>query len=346
MRVLLTGGAGYIGAHVAVALLARGHDVVILDNFSNSKRAVLERIERIAGRAMPSYAVDLVDLSATADVFEREAIDGVVHLAGLKAVGESVEQPFRYYRNNLIGTLHLLEAMQRFGVSVLVFSSSATVYGDVSAPPFTETMPTAPTNPYGRTKRMIEQMLEDIAESRADVSFIALRYFNPVGAHESGLIGEDPAGAPNNLMPYVAQVAVGRRERLYIFGDDYPTPDGTGVRDYIHVMDLAEGHVRALEFAAERRGYDVFNLGTGRGASVLEVVRTFEAVSGREIPYVFAPRRPGDVAVSYADPSKAERLLGWRATRDLAAMCRDAWRFQVRHPYGIDVGTAAKGERS
>ncbi|MBE3563380.1 MAG: UDP-glucose 4-epimerase GalE [Hydrogenibacillus schlegelii] len=345
MRVLLTGGAGYIGAHVAVALFEAGHEAVIVDNFSNAHPAVVRRIEAIVGRPVTVHRADLTDPAATAAVFQAEAarggLDGVIHLAGLKAVGESVEKPLLYYRVNLIGTLHLLSAMQAAGVRTLVFSSSATVYGEASPPPFAETAPTAPTNPYGRTKRMIERMLEDAAAADPFLSFVALRYFNPVGAHESGLIGEDPRGVPNNLMPVVAQVAAGRREKLFIFGNDYPTPDGTGIRDYIHVMDLAEGHVRALEYAEAHRGYEVFNLGTGRGASVLEVVRAFEAASGRPVPYVFAPRRPGDVAVSLADPSKAERVLGWRARRDLAAMCRDAWRFQSRHPAGI---AAASGE--
>jgi UDP-glucose 4-epimerase len=336
--VLVTGGAGYIGTHCCVELLAAGHDVVVVDNLVNSDREAVRRVERIAGKGLAFHEVDLRDVPALARVLDAAPVDAVLHLAGLKAVGESTQLPLRYYANNLEGSLRLLEAMGTRGVRRLVFSSSATVYGDASPAPFGERAPLDATNPYGRTKAFIEDICRDLARAEAGWHIALLRYFNPVGAHPSGLIGEDPAGVPNNLMPYLLQVAAGRRERLQIFGGDYPTPDGTGVRDYIHVVDLARGHLAALDRLDAIAGCAVYNLGTGRGHSVLEVVAALARVVGRPVPYEVVARRPGDVAVCYADTSAAARDLGWRATLDLDAMCRDGWRWQSQNPRGFRGG--------
>lgn len=335
MKILVTGGAGYIGAHTCVELLAAGYEPVVMDNFSNSKPGVLERVERIAGRGMVFHQADVRDKAALRRVFERHDIQAVVHFAGLKAVGESVAQPLRYYDNNVAGTVALCEVMAEQGVRRIVFSSSATVYGDSPELPFREDFPTgAPTNPYGRSKLMIEHVLRDIQAADPTWRIAILRYFNPVGAHPSGLIGEDPQDTPNNLMPFVAQVAVGRREYLRIFGSDYPTPDGTGIRDYIHVVDLAKGHVAALDYLSANDGLITVNLGTGRGYSVLEMVKAFGQASGREIPYRIVERRPGDIASCYADPSLAKALLGWSAELGVEKMCEDAWRWQAMNPNG------------
>ena len=334
MRVLVTGGAGYIGSHTTLVLLEAGHEVVVVDNLSNSKREALRRVEELTGRAVEFHQVDLLDRPALDAVFRHGRIDAVLHFAGLKAVGESVSQPLRYFHNNVTGTLVLLEVMEHHAVRTVVFSSSATVYGDPHAVPITEDFPLSATNPYGRSKLMIEEILRDL--HRADPAWRVgiLRYFNPVGAHPSGRIGEDPNGIPNNLLPYVAQVAIGRLPELAVFGNDYPTPDGTGVRDYIHVMDLAEGHVRALDRLASHPGLHVWNLGTGRGYSVLEMVAAFKRASGRKVPYWIAPRRPGDVAACWADPERAREELGWTASRGLDEMCADAWRWQAANPHG------------
>lgn len=332
--ILVTGGAGYIGSHVCVELLQAGHDVTIFDNFCNSNPESVARIARIAGKAPTLVRGDIRDLAALVDALKSSGASAVVHFAGLKAVGESVQQPLSYYDNNVVGTLRLLEAMRECAVQQLVFSSSATVYGDPQRLPLTEDHPLSATNPYGRSKLMIEDMLRDLQLSDASWRIAILRYFNPVGAHASGLIGEDPRGVPNNLMPYVAQVAIGRRERLQVWGSDYPTPDGTGVRDYIHVVDLAVGHLRALERLQAQEGGLTVNLGTGTGYSVLDMVRAFEDASGKPVPYELAPRRAGDVASCYADPAAALAVLGWRAERDLVAMCQDAWRWQSSNPNG------------
>ncbi len=334
MNVLVTGGAGYIGSHACVELLERGDDVVVLDNLSNSFPEALDAVQEITGRAVTFEQGDLLDAEFVEGVFERHAIDAVMHFAGLKAVGESVAQPLRYYRTNLVSTLNLAEAMARRGVFTLVFSSSATVYGDPERVPLDEDCRTGATNPYGATKLMIETMLRDVAASDARWRISLLRYFNPIGAHPSGLIGEDPQDVPNNLMPFIAQVAVGLREQLSVFGDDYDTPDGTGVRDYIHVVDLVRGHLKALAFLAEHPGVHVHNLGTGKGYSVLDMVAAFERVSGRPVPYRVTERRPGDVAQCWADPRKAACELGWSAEFDLEVMCRDAWNWQSRNPRG------------
>jgi UDP-glucose 4-epimerase len=326
--LLITGGAGYIGSHACVELLGAGYEIVVIDNFSNSKPAVLERVEKISGRALTFLEVDTRDRSALRDVFREKSIDAVIHFAGLKAVGESVAQPLRYYDNNVSGSLVLFEVMAESGVKTLVFSSSATVYGDPRQVPIREDFPLSATNPYGRSKLMVEAMLRDLSRTDEAWRIALLRYFNPVGAHASGMIGEDPNGIPNNLMPYITQVAIGKLPQLSVFGDDYPTPDGTGVRDYIHVVDLARGHLAALEALAAHPGVMTVNLGTGRGYSVLEVIRAFERASGRAVPYRIAARRPGDVAQCYADASLAESLLGWRAEYGIEAMCRDAWRWQ------------------
>ncbi len=333
MNVLVTGGAGYIGSHTCVELLAAGHDVVVLDNFSNSRQEALRPVEQLAGRAPVLVEGDIRDQSCIESALRQYGCEAVVHFAGLKAVGESVERPLFYYDNNVIGTHRLLAAMESCGVGTLVFSSSATVYGEPRQLPLTEDHPLSSTNPYGHTKLVIEEILRGWFRAKPHLRIAMLRYFNPVGAHESGLIGEDPRGIPNNLMPYVAQVAVGRRERLHVWGSDYPTHDGTGVRDYIHVVDLALGHLKALERLASPQCFAV-NLGTGVGYSVLDVIGSFETASGRRVPYQLSPRRPGDVAACYADPTLAERLLGWRAQRDLAAMCRDHWRWQKQNPDG------------
>jgi UDP-glucose 4-epimerase len=335
--VLLTGGTGYIGSHTCVELMAAGWMPVVVDNLCNSSPVVLDRIERIAGRRPAFVAADVRDRGTLDRVFGEHPIDAVVHFAGLKSVGESVAEPLRYYENNVVGTTVLLDAMTRHRVTKIVFSSSATVYGVAETMPLTEDSPLGPINPYGRTKLMIEQILGDIAAAAPEWRVMLLRYFNPVGAHASGLIGEDPVGVPNNLMPYVAQVAVGRRSRLNVFGGDYATPDGTGVRDYIHVVDLALGHVAALNriCASDAPRAAIVNLGTGRGHTVLEVVRSFESVSGRSVPYEIVARRPGDVATCYADVARARLLLGWQARRRLDEMCADAWRWQSTHPNGF-----------
>ena len=336
MAILLAGGAGYIATHTCVELLKAGYEVVVADNFVNSKPLALDRVREITGADFPVVEADLADAAACDRVFRVHKIDGVVHFAGLKAVGESVSQPLRYYRNNLDTTLSLLEAMRRHGCHRFVFSSSATVYGIPERVPLVEGMPTGCTNPYGWTKYMNEQILTDAAAADPELSVVLLRYFNPIGAHPSGRIGEDPNGIPNNLLPFITQVAIGKRERLSIFGNDYPTPDGTGVRDYIHVVDLAKGHVAALRYAEAHTGTEIFNLGTGTGYSVLDIVHAFERVNHLTIPYVITDRRPGDVAACYADPSKAARVLGWRAELDLDAMCRDAWNWQRQNPNGYD----------
>ncbi len=336
MEVLLTGGAGYIGTHTAVALAERGFCPVILDNLSNSCEEAVRRAGELAGTEFAFYEADCADKTALEAVFDRHRIGAVIHFAGLKAVGESVSKPLEYYRNNLDATLSLLEVMRDHGCRQIVFSSSATVYGTPERMPLTEDMPagTGCTNPYGWTKAFIEQILRDAACADPELSVVLLRYFNPIGAHESGRIGEDPDGIPNNLMPYISQVAVGKLPFLRVFGNDYPTPDGTGVRDYIHVCDLAEGHAAALAYAGSHRGAEVFNLGTGTGYSVLELVKTFEQVNGVRIPYEITKRRPGDVAQCYADVSKAEKVLGWKAKRGLADMCRDTFRWQRQNPAG------------
>lgn len=335
MRVLVSGGAGYIGSHTVLQLIAAGHEVVVVDDFSNSKPTVIARLEALSGRTIPVHAINLTDVDKTERLFADEQIDAVIHFAGFKAVGESVDKPLDYYQNNLDSTFSLLRAMQRHQVAKLVFSSSATVYGAEPVLPMTEDSPTSATNPYGWTKVMIEQVLRDVAASDDSWRIAALRYFNPVGAHPSGEIGEDPSGIPNNLMPFVAQVAVGRRDKLSVFGDDYPTPDGTGVRDYIHVDDLAAGHVAALErINAADDPFSVWNLGTGQGVSVLEVIKAFERASGREIPFEIAPRRVGDIAASYADPGRANTDLNWHADKTIDDMCADTWRWQSANPNG------------
>jgi UDP-glucose 4-epimerase len=338
LKILVTGGAGYIGSHATVELMAAGHDVVILDNLVNAKPAVLKRIAEIAGpepTSPPDFVKgDIRDARLLASLMKAHDFDAVMHFAGLKAVGESVAMPLEYYDNNVNGTITLLEAMAEAGVKRMIFSSSATVYGDPERVPITEDMPTSAVNPYGRTKLMIEEIMQDLAGSDPDWSMVLLRYFNPAGAHASGLIGEDPAGIPNNLMPYVARVAGGVLPELSVFGGDYPTRDGTGVRDYIHVVDLAQGHVAALDYAANRQGVGIFNLGTGRGYSVLEMIKAFEAASGKPVPYRITDRRPGDVAECYADPALAAAQLGWQAVLGLDDMCRDAWNWQSKNPDG------------
>ncbi|MFZ5506436.1 MAG: UDP-glucose 4-epimerase GalE [Pseudomonadota bacterium] len=334
-RVLVTGGAGYIGSHTCIELMAAGHQVVVVDNLCNSKRESLTRVERIAGQALQAFVLaDIRDRAAMRAVFAAHDIDAVIHFAGLKAVGESVAKPLEYYDNNVSGTVALCEVMAEAGVKTLAFSSSATVYGDPASVPIREDFPTGPTNPYGRSKWMVEYLLQDLVVADPSWRIALLRYFNPVGAHESGLIGEDPNGLPNNLMPFVSQVAVGKLAELRVFGGDWPTPDGTGVRDYIHVLDLAQGHVRAIDYLAQHAGLLTVNLGTGRGYSVLEVVRAFEQASGRAVPYRIVDRRQGDIAQCYADPAHANRLLGWVARRDLAQMCADAWNWQRSNPQG------------
>jgi UDP-glucose 4-epimerase len=334
--VLLTGAAGYIGSHTCVEVIAAGWSPVIVDNLCNSTDVVVDRIERIAGTRPAFVHADVRDATALDRVFGERRIDAVVHFAGLKAVGESVAEPLRYYDNNVNGTLVLLDAMRRHGVHRIVFSSSATVYGAAETMPLTEDAPLGPTNPYGHSKLMVERILRDVAAADPAFRIMLLRYFNPVGAHASGLIGEDPVGTPNNLMPFVAQVAVGRRPQLQVFGDDYPTPDGTGVRDYIHVVDLALGHVAALRriMAADAPRETIVNLGTGQGHSVLDMIRAFEAASGRGVPYEIVGRRPGDVATCYAQVTRAREMLGWEATRGLAEMCADTWRWQSANPDG------------
>ena len=333
MSILVTGGAGYIGSHTCVELLQAGHQVVVFDNFSNSHPEALNRVEQLTGRAPVLVQGDIRDQDAVEAALRQHGCTAVVHFAGLKAVGESVEQPLRYYDNNVVGTQRLLTAMQNCGVHTIVFSSSATVYGDPQRLPLTEDHPLSATNPYGRSKLFIEDMLRDLYRAQPQWRIAILRYFNPVGAHASGRIGENPLGTPNNLMPFVAQVAVGRRELLNVWGGDYATADGTGVRDYIHVVDLANGHLKALQRLDAPQCAEV-NLGTGNGYSVLDVVKAFEEASGQAVPYRISPRRPGDVAACYADPSHAERFLGWKAQFDLAAMCRDHWNWQKQNPEG------------
>ena len=337
MTVLLTGGAGYIGSHTAVELLNAGHDVIIADTYANSSPIVAQRITQITGKPVRCYEADVADPAALEQIFQKNAIDSVIHFAGLKAVGESVRLPLDYYRNNLDSTLALLAAMEAHGVRQLIFSSSATVYGKHAALPYREDAETGPcTNPYGWTKLFIEQIIRDYAAAHPDFSVVLLRYFNPVGAHESGLMGEDPRDIPNNLMPYIARVAVGTLPYLNVFGNDYPTPDGTGVRDYIHVTDLATGHMAALDYAAAHTGVEVFNLGTGTGYSVLDMVHAFSRACGRDIPYRIAPRRSGDIAACYADVTKAKEILGWRAKLDIDDMCRSAWNWQSHNPNGYE----------
>jgi UDP-glucose 4-epimerase len=329
MTYLVTGGTGYIGSHTVVELMTTGHDVLVIDNFSNSKPSVLDRIQRIVGRRPRFEQCDIRDRDALHKVFSSQRFDGVIHFAGLKAVGESVEKPLRYYDNNVGGSIALVQCMIDAGVKTIVFSSSATVYGEPSKVPIREDFPLSATNPYGRSKLMIEEILRDVAAAEPGWRVALLRYFNPVGAHPSGLIGEDPKGIPNNLMPYTAQVAAGKLRELPVFGSDYPTPDGTGVRDYIHVVDLARGHLVALDALRHRSDVLTVNLGTGRGYSVLEIVRAFTAASGRLVPYRIVERRPGDVAQCFADPSLASKLLGWKAQLGIDAMCADTWRWQL-----------------
>lgn len=337
MRVLVTGGTGFIGSETVIELLASGHTPIIVDNLSNSKIAVLDRIETIAGVRPAFYQVDCCDYAAFKEVFEKEPVDAVIHFAGLKAVGESVSKPIEYYSNNLISSLVLLRLMREFGVKNIVFSSSATVYGVPDRVPLSENDPVkGATNPYGETKVMIERILEDAHKADPSLNVALLRYFNPIGAHPSGLLGEDPNGIPNNLMPYVSQVAIGKLPALHVYGNDYPTVDGTGVRDYIHVCDLAEGHVATLKKLETKPGLVVYNLGTGKGTSVLEIVKAFEEANGVKIPYVISPRRPGDVAENFANCDKAYRELGWKAKYNIVDACRDAYRFQQKNPNGIE----------
>ena len=335
MKILVTGGTGFIGSHTCVELLQAGYDVVIADNLYNSKELVVDRIEEIAGRRPVFYNLDINDREGLEALFDREGIDAVIHFAGYKAVGESTQKPIEYYANNLGSTLTLCDVMRKHGCKSIVFSSSATVYGDPAFVPITEECPKGvTTNPYGETKSMQERILTDIWKSDNEWKVMLLRYFNPIGAHASGLIGEDPKGIPNNLLPYVAQVAAGKLEKVNVFGDDYDTPDGTGVRDYIHVVDLAKGHVKAIEGLAKLDGVNIFNLGTGVGYSVLDIIKAFSKAVGKDIPYVIAPRRPGDIAECYSDPSKAEKGLGWKAEKNLDDMCRDAWNWQTKNPNG------------
>jgi UDP-glucose 4-epimerase len=334
MHILVTGGAGYIGSHTCVELLNSGHEITVIDNLSNSKPEALNRVQKITGKPVTLLKVDLLDFPALNQVFSTSKFAAVIHFAGLKAVGESVKQPLRYFENNVTGTINLLKAMSAHNVKNLVFSSSATVYGQPKTVPITEDFPLSVASPYGRTKLMIEQILADLHTSNPTWNIAILRYFNPIGAHPSGLIGEDPQGIPNNLLPYIAQVAVGKLEHLQVFGNDYPTPDGTGIRDYIHVVDLAVGHVKAIDKLTTNPGLVIYNLGTGKGVSVLEIISAFGAASGRPIPYQFAPRRSGDVAQCFADSSKAQRELNWTAQKTLADMCADTWRWQSQNPTG------------
>ena len=337
MAILVTGGAGFIGSHTCVELLEAGYEVVVVDNLYNASRKSMDRIEQITGKKPIFYEADILDREALNKIFEKEQIDSVIHFAGLKAVGESVSKPIEYYYNNIAGTLVLCDVMRNHNVKNIVFSSSATVYGDPAFIPITEECPKGKiTNPYGQTKGMLEQVLEDIHVSDPEWNVILLRYFNPIGAHKSGLIGEDPKGIPNNLVPYVAQVAIGKLECLGVFGDDYDTPDGTGVRDYIHVVDLAKGHVAAIKKLEEKQGVLIYNLGTGKGYSVLDVVHAFEKACGKKIPYAVKPRRPGDIATCYADPAKAKAELGWEAENGIEEMCADSWKWQSMNPNGYE----------
>lgn len=336
MAILITGGAGYIGSHTCVELLSSGEEIVVVDNLSNSKEESLNRVRAITGKDFFFYPYDLRNKESIGEIFSRHAIEGVIHFAGLKAVGESVAFPVKYYENNLGSTLALLDVMASFNVKTFVFSSSATVYGNPHTVPITEDFPLSATNPYGSTKLMIERILQDLHASDPSWKISVLRYFNPTGAHPSGLIGEDPNDIPNNLVPYITQVAIGKRPYLNVFGDDYPTEDGTGVRDYIHVVDLAKGHLAALKVLKRDGGFLIHNLGTGTGYSVLEMIDAFQRVSGREIPYVVGARRPGDVAVCYADPKKAQAELNWHAEKGLVEMCRDSWNWQINNPNGYE----------
>ena len=335
MAILVTGGAGYIGSHTCVELLNAGYDVVVVDNLYNSSEKALQRVEQITGKKVKFYEVDLLDQPALKDVFDKETIESVIHFAGLKAVGESVHKPLEYYHNNITGTLILCDEMRKHGVKDIVFSSSATVYGDPAEIPITEHCPKGEiTNPYGRTKGMLEQILTDLHTADDEWNVVLLRYFNPIGAHESGLIGEDPKGIPNNLVPYIAQVAVGKLEYLNVFGNDYDTPDGTGVRDYIHVVDLAKGHVKAVKKLTDKEGVSIYNLGTGVGYSVLDVLHAYEKACGKTLKYEIKPRRDGDVAVCYSDSAKAKKELGWVAEKGIEEMCADSWKWQAMNPDG------------
>ncbi len=334
MKILVTGGAGYIGSHTVIELLGKGYEVVIVDNFYNSHPEVLERIKELSGKDFKFYEIDLLNRNDLKKVFEENKIDSVIHFAGYKAVGESVEKPLMYYHNNLTSTFILCEVMKKYGVKNIVFSSSATVYGLSNVSPLKEDLPLSTTNPYGTTKLFIEQILRDLYISDNDWSIALLRYFNPIGAHISGRIGENPNGIPNNLMPFITQVAVGKREKLSVFGNDYDTVDGTGVRDYIHVVDLAKGHIKALERHMDFKGVEAYNLGTGKGVSVLELVNTFEKVNGVKIPYTIIDRRPGDIATCFADSSKAKKELGWEAEKTIEDMCKDSWNWQKNNPQG------------
>ncbi len=336
MKILVTGGAGYIGSHTSVELLNAGYEIIEVDNLSNSKEESLKRVKKITGRSFEFFKADLLDKNALEKIFSKTKIDAVVHFAGLKAVGESVQIPLQYYYNNIAGTLILCDVMKRNNVKNIVFSSSATVYGDPHSVPIKEDFPLHATNPYGRTKLMIEEILRDLYVSDKNWNIILLRYFNPIGAHQSGLIGEDPNGIPNNLIPYISQVAVGKLKELKVFGNDYPTVDGTGVRDYIHVVDLALGHIKAIEKLKENQGLSVYNLGTGRGYSVLEVINAYEKASGKKIPFTISSRRPGDIASCYADPSKANIELNWKTAYNIDNMCADSWRWQKNNPNGYN----------
>ncbi len=334
-KILVTGGAGFIGSHTVVELQNDGRDVVVLDNLSNSSEKSLERVEAITGKKVPFYKADILDREALEEIFSKEDISAVIHFAGLKAVGESVAKPWEYYENNIAGTLTLVDVMRKHGCKNIIFSSSATVYGNPAFIPITEECPKGVcTNPYGWTKSMLEQILSDIQKADNEWNVILLRYFNPIGAHKSGTMGENPNGIPNNLMPYITQVAVGKRDHLNVFGNDYDTPDGTGVRDYIHVVDLAQGHVKALKKIEENAGLKIYNLGTGRGYSVLDIVKNFEEATGVKVPYEIAPRRPGDIATCYADASLAKKELGWEAKYGIREMCEDSWRWQKNNPNG------------
>ncbi|MCP2033475.1 UDP-glucose 4-epimerase [Planomicrobium sp. HSC-17F08] len=335
MKILVTGGAGFIGSHAAVELLENGYDIVVVDNLSNSQIESIQRVKELTGKDFPFYEVDLLDAEALDTIFANNEIDAVMHFAGLKAVGESVEMPLAYYHNNITGTLILCEAMKKHGVKNIVFSSSATVYGNPDRVPIDESFPLSATNPYGRTKLMIEEILRDLHVSDSAWRIAILRYFNPIGAHESGRIGENPTGIPNNLMPYITQVAIGKREQLQVFGNDYDTHDGTGVRDYIHVVDLVKGHLKALQYLDENEGIETFNLGTGTGYSVLDLVESFGEVTSTDIPYQIVERRPGDIGVCYANPEKAKTILGWHAEKDLKEMCKDSWKWQSQNPNGF-----------
>lgn len=334
MSILVTGGAGYIGSHTCIELLEAGYQVVVVDNLINSSKESLERVKKITGKEVTFYEADLLDKAALTEIFKKESIDSVIHFAALKAVGESVSKPLEYYQNNIIGTLVLCDVMRSFGVKNIVFSSSATVYGNPATVPIKEDFPLSVTSPYGRTKLMIEEILRDLYNADNEWNIVLLRYFNPIGAHKSGLIGEDPQGIPNNLMPYITQVAVGKLEALNVFGNDYDTPDGSGVRDYIHVVDLAVGHVKAIERLKKSLGVSTYNLGTGIGYSVLEMVKAFSKVSKKEIAYVIKPRRPGDIATCYADSSLAKKELGWTSQLGIDEMCEDSYRWQTNNPNG------------